>query len=84
MGPLVEPPTEKLRRALTTAEAHQRWLLEPRPVPGTPDLWSPGILDGVRPDDWFARTECFGPVLGLLAVRDLDEAIACRTPSPSG
>ena len=84
MGPLVEPPGEKLYRALTTAEAHQRWLLKPRPVLGAPDLWSPGILDGVRPDDWFARTECFGPVLGLLAARDLDEAIAVQNALPFG
>ncbi len=84
MGPLVEPPTEKLQRALTAAEAHQRWLLEPRPLPAAPNLWSPGILDGVRPDDWFARTECFGPVLGLLAVRDLDEAISVQNALPFG
>ena len=84
MGPLVEPPGEKLYRALTSAEAHQRWLLKPRPVLGAPDLWSPGILDGVRPDDWFARTECFGPVLGLLAARDLDEAIAVQNALPFG
>ncbi len=84
MGPLVEPPPEKLRRALTTADAHQHWLLEPRPVPGTPNLWSPGILDGVRPDDWFTRTECFGPVLGLLAVRDLDEALSVQNALPFG
>ena len=84
MGPLVEPPGEKLARALTTTEAHQHWLLKPRPVAGTPDLWSPGILDGVRPDDWFATTECFGPVLGLLAARDLDEAIAVQNALPFG
>ncbi len=84
MGPLVEPPGEKLYRALTTTEAHQHWLLKPRPVAGTPDLWSPGILDGVRPDDWFATTECFGPVLGLLAARDLDQAIAVQNALPFG
>jgi RHH-type proline utilization regulon transcriptional repressor/proline dehydrogenase/delta 1-pyrroline-5-carboxylate dehydrogenase len=84
MGPLVEDPGEKLSRALTTTEAHQHWLLTPRPVAGTPHLWSPGILDGVRPDDWFARTECFGPVLGLVAARDLDEAIAVQNALPFG
>ena len=84
MGPLVEPPGEKLSRALTTTEAHQHWLLKPRPVAGTPDLWSPGILDGLRPDDWFATTECFGPVLGLLAARDLGQAIAVQNALPFG
>ena len=82
LGPLVEPPGEKLLRALTSLEGAQRWLLEPRPV--GPRLWSPGIVDGVAPGDWFARTECFGPVLGLMAARDLDEALAVQNALPYG
>ena len=82
LGPLVEPPGEKLRRALTSLEGAQRWLLEPRPV--GPELWSPGIVDGVAPGDWFAHTECFGPVLGLMAARDLDEALAMQNALPYG
>jgi RHH-type proline utilization regulon transcriptional repressor/proline dehydrogenase/delta 1-pyrroline-5-carboxylate dehydrogenase len=84
LGPLIEPPGETLRRALTTLEGQQRWLLEPRPIGDDETLWSPGILDGVRPGDWFARTECFGPVLGLVAARDLDEAIAIQNGVPYG
>jgi RHH-type proline utilization regulon transcriptional repressor/proline dehydrogenase/delta 1-pyrroline-5-carboxylate dehydrogenase len=47
-------------------------------------LWSPGIVDGVRPEDWFARTECFGPVLGLVSARDLDEALRIQRGIPYG
>jgi RHH-type proline utilization regulon transcriptional repressor/proline dehydrogenase/delta 1-pyrroline-5-carboxylate dehydrogenase len=86
MGPLVEPPSDDLRRALTTLEDDQHWLLQPRLIesdePGT--LWSPGIVDGVRPEDWFARTECFGPVLGLLSAHDLDEALEIQRGLPYG
>jgi RHH-type proline utilization regulon transcriptional repressor/proline dehydrogenase/delta 1-pyrroline-5-carboxylate dehydrogenase len=84
MGPLIEPPPEKLRRALTTLEAGQRWLLEPRPLNREGTLWSPGIVDGVSPGDWFARTECFGPVLGLVAARDLDHALEIQNGLPYG
>ncbi|MDR5697421.1 MAG: CoA-acylating methylmalonate-semialdehyde dehydrogenase [Armatimonadota bacterium] len=35
----------------------------------------PTILDGVPPDGVIARTEIFGPVLGLVAVETIDEAI---------
>ena len=84
LGPLIEPPGETLRRALTTLERQQRWLLEPRPIDDDETLWSPGILDAVRPGDWFARTECFGPVLGLVAARDLDEALAIQNAVPYG
>jgi RHH-type proline utilization regulon transcriptional repressor/proline dehydrogenase/delta 1-pyrroline-5-carboxylate dehydrogenase len=84
MGPLVEEPTEKLRRALTTLQGDQRWLLEPRLVDEETHLWSPGIVEGVQPGDWFARTECFGPVLGLVAAPDLDQAIAIQNAVPYG
>ncbi|MDR7507589.1 MAG: CoA-acylating methylmalonate-semialdehyde dehydrogenase [Armatimonadota bacterium] len=36
----------------------------------------PTLLDAVPPDGVIARTEIFGPVLGLVPVRDIDEAIA--------
>jgi RHH-type proline utilization regulon transcriptional repressor/proline dehydrogenase/delta 1-pyrroline-5-carboxylate dehydrogenase len=84
MGPLVEAPSEKLQRALTTLEGRQRWLLEPSLVDQENHLWSPGIIEGVQPGDWFARTECFGPVLGLIAARDLDEAIGIQNAVPYG
>jgi RHH-type proline utilization regulon transcriptional repressor/proline dehydrogenase/delta 1-pyrroline-5-carboxylate dehydrogenase len=84
MGPLIEPPSPKLQRALGSPEGNQRWLLQPKLVDGASNLWSPGILEGVEPGDWFARTECFGPVLGLMAVRDLDEALAAQNAVPFG
>jgi RHH-type proline utilization regulon transcriptional repressor/proline dehydrogenase/delta 1-pyrroline-5-carboxylate dehydrogenase len=86
MGPLIEPPGDALRRALTTLDAEQRWLLQPRLVESheSGTLWSPGIVDGVGPEDWFARTECFGPVLGLVAAGDLDEALRIQRGIPYG
>ncbi|HEX3332753.1 MAG TPA: bifunctional proline dehydrogenase/L-glutamate gamma-semialdehyde dehydrogenase, partial [Acidimicrobiales bacterium] len=84
MGPVVEAPAEKLRRALTTLENRQRWLLEPKLLDEATHLWSPGIVEGVEPGDWFARTECFGPVLGLMVARDLDEALALQNAVPYG
>jgi RHH-type proline utilization regulon transcriptional repressor/proline dehydrogenase/delta 1-pyrroline-5-carboxylate dehydrogenase len=84
IGPLIEAPSPKLQRALTTLEGNQRWLLEPQLVDAASNLWSPGIVEGVEPGDWFARTECFGPVLGLMSVRDLDEALAAQNSVPFG
>jgi RHH-type proline utilization regulon transcriptional repressor/proline dehydrogenase/delta 1-pyrroline-5-carboxylate dehydrogenase len=84
MGPLVEAPSEKLQRALTVLEGRQRWVLEPRMLDQEANLWSPGIIEGVQPGDWFAQTECFGPVLGLIAARDLDEALEIQNAVPYG
>lgn len=76
--PLVQEPGENLRRALTTLEESEEWLLEPRADPDDPCLWSPGIKLGVRKGSWFHQTECFGPVLGLIRAENLDEAVSIQ------
>ncbi|MCU1675928.1 MAG: Aldehyde Dehydrogenase [Frankiales bacterium] len=75
LGPVIATPAGKLRRALTTLDEGERWLLAPRSLDATGRLWSPGIKTGVRRGSWFHRTECFGPVLGVLTAATLDAAI---------
>ncbi|MEQ3549413.1 bifunctional proline dehydrogenase/L-glutamate gamma-semialdehyde dehydrogenase [Pseudonocardia nematodicida] len=82
MGPLVDDPSEKLVRALTTLEPGERWLVEPRRL--GEKLWSPGVRAWVAPGSWFHRTECFGPVLGLMAAKDLDQAIRWQNDTGFG
>jgi RHH-type transcriptional regulator, proline utilization regulon repressor / proline dehydrogenase / delta 1-pyrroline-5-carboxylate dehydrogenase len=82
--PLTQPPGAALRRALTGLDEGEAWLLEPRPSADNPRLWSPGIKLGVRPGSFFHRTECFGPVLGLMRAAGLDEAIDLANAQPFG
>ncbi|WGT48168.1 proline dehydrogenase family protein [Tessaracoccus lacteus] len=82
MGPLTEEPGEKLLRGLTELEPGQSWLLKPERLDDR--LWRPGVRDGVRPGSEFHQTEYFGPVLGLMAARDLDEAIAWQNGTRYG
>ncbi|MEQ1854199.1 MAG: aldehyde dehydrogenase family protein, partial [Chthoniobacteraceae bacterium] len=82
--PLIRPPGDALRRALTTLDDGEEWLLEPRCLGLDGRLWSPGIKLGVRPGSWFHQTECFGPVLGLMHARDLDHAIELQNTVPYG
>ena len=42
------------------------------------------MKEPVRPGSWFHRTECFGPVLGLMHAADLDEAIAVQNGTGYG
>jgi RHH-type proline utilization regulon transcriptional repressor/proline dehydrogenase/delta 1-pyrroline-5-carboxylate dehydrogenase len=82
--PLSQTPGAALRRALTVLDEGEEWLLEPRPAADNPQLWSPGIKLGVRPASFFHRTECFGPVLGLMRAGDLDQAIELANAQPFG
>lgn len=75
MGPLTEEPSEKLERALTQLDEGESWLVEPKMLDDSGRLWSPGVKDGVKPGSFFHLTECFGPVLGLMHAKDLDEAL---------
>jgi len=82
--PLLRAPEGNLLRALTTLEPGEEWLLEPGPAGDDPCLWSPGIKLGVPPGSWFHQTECFGPVLGLMRARDLEEAIVLQNATAYG
>ncbi len=82
MGPLVGDLSEKLERGLTRLDDGESWLVEPRHVDGA--VWTPGVRDGVAPGSWFHRTECFGPVLGLMTAGSLDEAIELQNATGFG
>jgi RHH-type proline utilization regulon transcriptional repressor/proline dehydrogenase/delta 1-pyrroline-5-carboxylate dehydrogenase len=84
MGPLIGEPNPRLAEAFTTLGPGEEWLVEPRLVDAAAHLWSPGVRVGVQRGSWFHRTECFGPVLGLVRADDLDDAIAIQDDSAFG
>lgn len=75
MGPIIEPADGKLLHALTELGAGESWLVEPKQLDSTGQLWSPGIRTGVAAGSYFHLTEFFGPVLGVMHARNLEEAI---------
>jgi len=84
MGPLIRPPTGPLDDALHHLAPGETWLVGPRQLGENPQLWSPGVKLGVAPGSSFHLTECFGPVLGLMRARDLDQAIAWQNQPAYG
>jgi RHH-type proline utilization regulon transcriptional repressor/proline dehydrogenase/delta 1-pyrroline-5-carboxylate dehydrogenase len=82
--PVIREPEGHLLRALTELEPGEEWLLKPERVRDNPNLWTPGIRIGVKPGSWFHRTECFGPVLGLIRAESLEEAILIQNDSNFG
>ncbi|HXF29568.1 MAG TPA: bifunctional proline dehydrogenase/L-glutamate gamma-semialdehyde dehydrogenase, partial [Chlamydiales bacterium] len=75
VNPLIGPPSPHLLRALTTLEEGETWLCRPEQHPSDPNLWSPGIKLGVKPTSFMHQTELFGPILGVMCAKNLDDAI---------
>lgn len=86
VGPLIMPPEGKLLRALTELEEGEEWLVEPQclDADGEGRLWTPGVRLGVKPGSWFHQTEVFGPVLGIMHAKDLDEALEIQNGTVYG
>jgi RHH-type transcriptional regulator, proline utilization regulon repressor / proline dehydrogenase / delta 1-pyrroline-5-carboxylate dehydrogenase len=84
VGPVINPPSGPLQRALTSLEPGEQWLVEPRVRNDAGTLWSPGVRTGVSPNSWFHLTECFGPVLGIMRADDLQHAITLQNATEYG
>lgn len=84
INPLIHEARGELKRALTSLEEGEEWLLEPKQDPHHPCLWSPGIKLGVRPHSFTHMTELFGPVLGLMRADNLQHAIELANAVPYG
>jgi RHH-type proline utilization regulon transcriptional repressor/proline dehydrogenase/delta 1-pyrroline-5-carboxylate dehydrogenase len=84
VGPLIERASGKLLGALTKLENGEEWLVEPKALDATGEVWSPGVKRGVIDGSAFHTTEYFGPVLGLMRARDLDHAIDLQNATPFG
>lgn len=82
VGPLINPPSGNLLRALTTLEQGETWLVEPVKINET--TYTPGIRAGVKEKSWFHLTECFGPVLGLMRANDLTHAVQLQNATEYG
>uniref|UniRef100_A0A942SXC2 Bifunctional proline dehydrogenase/L-glutamate gamma-semialdehyde dehydrogenase n=1 Tax=Neobacillus citreus TaxID=2833578 RepID=A0A942SXC2_9BACI len=83
-GPLVAEPDPKLRAALTELGPGESWLVQPVPLDDSGRLWSPGIRDGVRPGSDFHRTPYAVPVLGIVRVETLEQAVAVQNDTEYG
>ena len=84
VGPLIEPPSQKLARALSSLEPGESWLLEPKQLDDSGRLWRPGIKLGVTEGSFFHQTECFGPVLGLMQAKNLAHALRLQNGTEFG
>lgn len=75
VGPMITNQNDKLLRALATLEQGEEWLVPPRFLDKTKYILAPTIKWGVRPGSFSFNTELFGPMLSVVRVENLDEAI---------
>ena len=78
MGPVIGPPEGKLLEGLTTLERGEKWLMKPQPLDDSGKLWSPGVIEHVRPGSRSHLVEYFGPVLAIMTAPNLNAAIALQ------
>ena len=75
VGPLIRPPSGELARGLKELEPGESWLVMPERATDNPHLYRPGVKWNVRPGGFTHVTELFGPVLGVMRFRRLEDAI---------
>ena len=89
-GPVIsQSAKERIERAITEAEAEgANILVDGRglSVPGSEGGFfvGPTIIDGVRPEMQIAQVEVFGPVLAIIRVDTMADALALEARSPYG
>ncbi|SFS01712.1 L-proline dehydrogenase /delta-1-pyrroline-5-carboxylate dehydrogenase [Agrococcus baldri] len=76
MGPVVAPAEGKLLDGLTKLGPGESWIVKPEQLDDSGKLWSPGLRAGVQRGSEYHLTEYFGPILGIMRVDTLEEAIA--------
>ena len=75
VGPLIRPPRGELARGMKELEPGESWLVMPERVSDNKQLYRPGVKWNVRPGGFTHCTELFGPVLGVMRYRRLEDAI---------
>jgi RHH-type proline utilization regulon transcriptional repressor/proline dehydrogenase/delta 1-pyrroline-5-carboxylate dehydrogenase len=75
MGPLIRPPSGVLERGLKELEPGESWAVMPRVDAENPNLVTPAVKWGVQPGSFTHLTELFGPVLGVMRAKNLEQAI---------
>lgn len=82
--PTINAPSGALLKGLTTLEKGERWLVQPKQNAQNPHLFSPGVKWGVVENSFMHQTELFGPVLGVMRAKNLDEALRLVNGTPYG
>jgi len=75
IGSMISNRNDKLDHVFGNLEPGQEWLVKPEYADKQKYILHPTILWGVKPDAYIFRTELFAPVLAVVRVNSLREAV---------
>jgi RHH-type proline utilization regulon transcriptional repressor/proline dehydrogenase/delta 1-pyrroline-5-carboxylate dehydrogenase len=76
VGPVIdEEAYERIKKTVAEGIGQGTLAFQQTNIPSTGYFIGPTIFTNVKPEDTLAQCEIFGPVLSVIKVRDLDEAI---------
>ena len=74
---------KNLSKVIEELEEGEEWLVEPKQLESV-YLWSPSVKINVQPGSWAHQNEWFGPVLGVMNAKDLEQAVDWQNSVPYG
>jgi RHH-type proline utilization regulon transcriptional repressor/proline dehydrogenase/delta 1-pyrroline-5-carboxylate dehydrogenase len=84
VGPMITENNDKLLYAITHLEEGESWLVKPEFVDYNHFILKPCVKWGVKPGSYSFRTELFGPMLSVVCVDNLKQAIDLVNSSEYG
>ncbi|HVK62502.1 MAG TPA: L-glutamate gamma-semialdehyde dehydrogenase, partial [Bdellovibrionales bacterium] len=75
LGPVIDQEAHQRILASIEKAKQESKLLYQGPAPSEGYFVGPTIFVDVKPNSWLAQNEIFGPVLGVIRVKDMDQAL---------
>jgi RHH-type proline utilization regulon transcriptional repressor/proline dehydrogenase/delta 1-pyrroline-5-carboxylate dehydrogenase len=84
VGPMIDNDNEKLLHAIENLEPGESWLVAPEFLDEKKYILRPTVKWGVKPGSFTFKNELFAPLLGVVCVEDLQQAIDFSNSSEYG
>ena len=84
IGPMIENTNDKLMHAIENLEPGESWLVAPEFLDEKKYILKPTVKWGVKPGSYTFKTELFAPLLSVVCVNNLKEAIEMVNSSEYG
>ena len=84
VGPMIDNQNDKLMHAIENLEKGESWLVEPEFLDEKKYILKPCVKWGVKPGSYTFRTELFAPLMAVVRVNSLREAVRFVNSSEYG